>query len=227
MKSLKLAVAMVVSSLILTFGLMNIITPERSVSVRGLSEKEVEADLALWNMSFSTGDNSLSSLQQSLISKTEIIKKYLSDYGLDEADYTVKPAAITDNSLNAYMDQSKVRYTYIARQTVLVRSSKIKAVKDAYANSLKLVSSGIAINQDYGSNVNYEFTKLNDIKPLMIAEATENARTAAEQFARDSNSKVGKIKKATQGLFSIEDAAPGLEEKKNVRVVTTVEYLLK
>ena len=74
MKSLKLAVAMVVSSLILTFGLMNIITPERSVSVRGLSEKEVEADLAVWNMSFSTGDNSLSSLQQSLISKTEIIK---------------------------------------------------------------------------------------------------------------------------------------------------------
>ena len=92
---------------------------------------------------------------------------------------------------------------------------------------LSLVSSGIAVLQEYDGKVNYEFTKLNQIKPQMIAEATENARTAAEQFARDSNSKVGKIKKATQGLFTIEDAAPGLEEKKNVRVVTTVEYLLK
>ena len=75
--------------------------------------------------------------------------------------------------------------------------------------------------------MSYEFTKLNDIKPEMIAEATKNARTAAEQFAHDSNSKVGKIKKATQGLFTIEDAAVGLEDKKNVRVVNTVEYLLK
>ena len=63
MQNLKTAIAMVVSSLILTFGLMNIITPERSVSVRGLSEKEVDADLAVWNLSFSIGDNSLTSLQ--------------------------------------------------------------------------------------------------------------------------------------------------------------------
>ena len=125
------------------------------------------------------------------------------------------------------MDQSKLRYTFIARQTILIRSSKIESVKSAYADSLNLVSSGIAVLQEYDGKVNYEFTKLNQIKPQMIAEATENARTAAEQFARDSNSKVGKIKKATQGLFTIEDAAPGLEEKKNVRVVTTVEYLLK
>ena len=83
------------------------------------------------------------------------------------------------------------------------------------------------MNQDYDSKVSYEFTKLNDIKPEMIAEATKNARTAAEQFARDSNSKVGKIKKASQGLFTIQDAAAGLEDKKNVRVVNTVEYLLK
>ena len=83
------------------------------------------------------------------------------------------------------------------------------------------------MNQDYDSKVSYEFTKLNDIKPEMIAEATKNARTAAEQFARDSNSKVGKIKQASQGLFTIQDAAAGLEDKKNVRVVNTVEYLLK
>ena len=227
MNSLKIGISIIISSLILAFGLTNIITPERSVSVRGLSEKEVDADLAIWNMAFSTGDKNLSSLQQSVFLKTQTVKKYLNDPGLDENDFTVQPAAITDNSLNSYMDQSKLRYTFIARQTILIRSSKIESVKSAYADSLNLVSSGIAVLQEYDGKVNYEFTKLNQIKPQMIAEATENARTAAEQFARDSNSKVGKIKKATQGLFTIEDAAPGLEEKKNVRVVTTVEYLLK
>lgn len=215
------------AAVILAVGLANIITPERSVSVRGLAEREVDADLAVWNMSFLMGENSLESMQKSILEKTEVIKKYLIKHGLEESDFTVKPAAITDNSLNSYMDQTKITYKFVAQQTILVRSGKIEAVKSAYADSLELVSAGIAVSQDYDSKVSYEFTKLNDIKPEMIAEATKNARTAAEQFAHDSNSKVGKIKKATQGLFTIEDAAVGLEDKKSVRVVNTVEYLLK
>lgn len=222
-----IGIAIIVSSIILAVGLANIITPERSVSVRGLAEKEVDADLAVWTLSFSVGGNNLPSLQKDIISKTETVKTYLKEHGLDESDFNVQPAAITDNSLNAYMDLNKIRYTYIAKQSVLVRSSKVASVKSAYADSFNLVSSGIAVSRDYDGNVSYEFTKLNDIKPEMIAEATKNARLAAEQFARDSNSNVGKIKQATQGLFTIEDAAPGLEEKKNVRVVTTVQYLLK
>ena len=227
MDSLKIGISIVMAAVILAVGLANIITPERSVSVRGLAEREVDADLAVWNMSFSMGENSLESMQKSILEKTEVIKKYLIEHGLEENDFTVKPAAITDNSLNSYMDQTKITYKFVAQQTILVRSGKIEAVKSAYADSLELVSAGIAVNQDYDSKVSYEFTKLNDIKPEMIAEATKNARTAAEQFAHDSNSKVGKIKKATQGLFTIEDAAVGLEDKKSVRVVNTVEYLLK
>lgn len=227
MDSLKIGISIVIAAVILAVGLANIITPERSVSVRGLAEREVDADLAVWNMSFSMGENSLESMQKSILEKTEVIKKYLIKHGLEESDFTVKPAAITDNSLNSYMDQTKITYKFVAQQTILVRSGKIEAVKSAYADSLELVSAGIAVSQDYDSKVSYEFTKLNDIKPEMIAEATKNARTAAEQFAHDSNSKVGKIKKATQGLFTIEDAAVGLEDKKSVRVVNTVEYLLK
>ena len=227
MDSLKIGISIVMAAVILAVGLANIITPERSVSVRGLAEREVDADLAVWNMSFSIGENSLESMQKSILEKTEVIKKYLIKHGLEESDFTVKPAAITDNSLNSYMDQTKITYKFVAQQTILVRSGKIEAVKSAYADSLELVSAGIAVSQDYDSKVSYEFTKLNDIKPEMIAEATKNARTAAEQFAHDSNSKVGKIKKATQGLFTIEDAAVGLEDKKSVRVVNTVEYLLK
>ena len=227
MDSLKIGISIVMAAVILAVGLANIITPERSVSVRGLAEREVDADLAVWNMSFSMGENSLESMQRSIVEKTEVIKKYLIKHGLEESDFTVKPAAITDNSLNSYMDQTKITYKFVAQQTILVRSGKIEAVKSANADSLELVSAGIAVSQDYDSKVSYEFTKLNDIKPEMIAEATKNARTAAEQFAHDSNSKVGKIKKATQGLFTIEDAAVGLEDKKSVRVVNTVEYLLK
>lgn len=227
MDSLKIGISIVMAAVILAVGLANINTPERSVSVRGLAEREVDADLAVWNMSFSMGENSLESMQKSILEKTEVIKKYLIKHGLEESDFTVKPAAITDNSLNSYMDQTKITYKFVAQQTILVRSGKIEAVKSANADSLELVSAGIAVSQDYDSKVSYEFTKLNDIKPEMIAEATKNARTAAEQFAHDSNSKVGKIKKATQGLFTIEDAAVGLEDKKNVRVVNTVEYLLK
>ena len=227
MDSLKIGISIVMAAVILAVGLANIITPERSVSVRGLAEREVDADLAVWNMSFSMGENSLESMQKSILEKTEVIKKYLIKHGLEESDFTVKPAAITDNSLNSYMDQTKITYKFVAQQTILVRSGKIEAVKSAYADSLELVSAGIAVSQDYDSKVSYEFTKLNDIKPEMIAEATKNARTAAEQFAHDYNGKVGKIKKATQGLFTIEDAAVGLEDKKSVRVVNTVEYLLK
>ena len=227
MDSLKIGISIVMAAVILAVGLANIITPERSVSVRGLAEREVDADLAVWNMSFSMGENSLESMQKSILEKTEVIKKYLIKHGLEESDFTVKTAAITDNSLNSYMDQTKITYKFVAQQTILVRSGKIEAVKSANADSLELVSAGIAVSQDYDSKVSYEFTKLNDIKPEMIAEATKNARTAAEQFAHDSNSKVGKIKKATQGLFTIEDAAVGLEDKKSVRVVNTVEYLLK
>ena len=98
---------------------------------------------------------------------------------------------------------------------------------EASKNTTELLGKGIAISSDYDNKVNYYFNGLNQIKPKMIEEATKNARVAAEQFARDSGSKVGKIQTASQGLFSIEDAAPGLDYKKNVRVVTTVVYSLK
>ena len=107
-----------------------------------------------------------------------------------------------------------------------MRSDKVSAVKAAAENTLELMGNGISVSSDYDSRVIYDFNGLNQIKPEMIALATQNAREAAEQFARDSHSKVGKINSATQGLFTIEDAASGLEDVKRVRVVTTVVYNL-
>ncbi|MCI1209715.1 MAG: SIMPL domain-containing protein [Treponema sp.] len=220
------AAAVIAAAVIISSGFKTIAKPDRTVSVRGLAEREVDADMAVWPLTFSLGGNDLAVLQQQLVDKTAIAANYLEKHGLTSADYTVNAPAITDTSVNLYMDKDKIKFTYIAKQVLLVRSSHVSAVKEAQADSLDLAGRGIAVTQDYDSKVQYEFTGLNDIKPDMIAEATKNARLAAEQFARDSGSNVGKIKTASQGLFSITDAAAGLEEKKKVRVVTTVVYLL-
>ena len=226
-EKLLISLVIIISSIIIATGMRGIIHQDRSVTVRGLCEKEVDADMAIWPMTFNTGNNELSALQKDIISKTAIITAYLKEHNLDESDFTVQAPNITDNSVNPYVDRDRINYTYLAKETVLIRSSKIQEVINAQKDSLSLAGKGIAISQEYDSRINFDFTGLNAIKPEMIAAATKNARQAAEQFASDSNSKVGKIKRATQGLFSIENAAVGLEEKKIVRVVTTVEYSLK
>ncbi len=206
-------------------GFGTIAKPDRIVSVRGLAEREVDADMAIWPLSFSLGNEQIQALQADIVSKIQITKDYLKKYNLTEADYTVQAPSITDTSLYAFGNE-KAKYHYIAKQTILVRSNNIKAVKEAQEHSLELMGSEIVVSQEYENKVQYDYTALNSIKPDMIGEATKNARAAAEQFANDSGSTVGKIKSATQGWFSIEDAAVGLEERKKVRVVTTVEYIL-
>ena len=217
------ALAVIIAAAILSCGMGKIGRNDRSVTVRGLSEREVAADIVVWPLSFTVGNNDLKTLQSDIINKTDIAVSFLKEYGLSDEDFTIQAPKITDNSVNPYIDKDRISYKYIGKVIIMVRSGKIEAVKNANKDSLTLAGNGITINQDYDGMMNFEFTGLNDIKPEMIAEATKNARLAAEQFARDSGSKVGKIKNATQGLFSIDNAAAGLEEKKKVRVVTTVE----
>lgn len=219
------ALALIISAAIISLGFKTIAKPDRTVSVRGLAEREVDADLTVWPLTFKFGADSMDIIKSELNVRTAAVLEYLKGFGLDESDWTVQAPEITDNTLNPYID--KKTFDFFAQQKILVRSEKVQTVKKAQAGSLALLEKGIAVGQDYGQTVTYEFTKLNDIKPEMIAQATASARTAAEQFAHDSGSKVGKIKSATQGLFTIEAAAAGLEEKKAVRVVTTVVYLLK
>ena len=222
-----LGICLVIASIVISLGFSSINPKEASVSVRGLAQREVNADLAVWQLSFGLGDNNLENLQKSIKEKSESVSLYLKDKGLDERDFSVLSPSITNNLLDPYINQEKMQYIYIAKLNFLIRTDKISAVKKAHEGLLELVDKGIAIKQDYENKINYEFTKLNDIKPEMIALATKNARKAAEQFAKDSNSNLGKIKHATQGLFSIENAATGLEERKIVRVVTQIQYLLK
>lgn len=226
-KTIAIGEAVLLAAIVLAFGMTRIIKQDRTVTVRGLAEREVPADLAVWPLTFSSGNNSLSGLQSEVSLKTKKVVAFLKEHGLEESDFTVQATNITDITTNPYMNQNERNFSYIAKQTILVRSPKVELVKAALEDSLKLAGEGIAVAQEYDSKISYEFNGLNAIKPEMIAEATRNARDAAEQFARDSKSNVGKIKTATQGFFSIEDAAVGLEERKNVRVVTTIEYSLK
>lgn len=221
-----ISVVILLAALIVAGGMTQIAHKPRTVTVRGLAERDVPADMAIYPLTFSVGSNDLSQLQADILAKIEIVKAYLQEKGLSESDYTIKSADITDNSVNPWLTE-KGRYTYLAKQVILVRSSNVEAVMAAQASSLDLAGKGIAVSQDYDSMISFEFTKLNDIKPEMIAEATQNAREVAEQFARDSHSKVGKISQATQGYFTIENAAQGLEQVKHVRVVTSIVYLLK
>lgn len=225
--SVILAAGIVAGASILATGFKNIIRTQRTVSVRGLSEREVEADIAVWPLTFQLGSNDLKSLQSDIVAKKETARRYLLKCGLSESDILERAPAITDTTLNPYMDSDRQRYNFIASVTLLVRSPNISAVKRANESCLELAGDGIAVSQTYDSRVTYDFTGLNGIKPEMIAEATGNARAAAEQFARDSGSVVGKIKTAAQGVFTIENAAQGLEERKSIRVVTTVTYLLE
>ena len=225
-RTIIISAAVVFSSLILSLGMGKIMHTERTVSVRGLAEKEVDADLAVWKLSFSIGSNNMKELQNQILRETDLAKTFLENHQLTQADYTVLSPEITDATVSMYSDPEHRSFDYVGKQTILIRSGNVQAVKSAAQDTIQLLGQGVSVSSDWDGKVQYYFNGLNEIKPEMIAEATENAHKAAEQFAHDSNSKVGKIQTASQGLFSIEDAAPGLEYKKNVRVVTTVVYFL-
>ena len=225
-KTIIISAAVVISSIILALGMGKIMHTERTVSVRGLAEKEVDADLAVWKLSFSLGSNDMKDLQNQILNQTDLAKAFLEQHQLTQADYTVLSPEITDATVSLYSDPERRSFDYVGKQTILIRSGNVQGVKAAAQDTIQLLGQGVSVSSDWDGKVQYYFNGLNEIKPEMIAEATENARKAAEQFAHDSKSKVGKIQTASQGLFSIEDAAPGLEYKKNVRVVTTVIYSL-
>lgn len=220
---LVLSCAVVLSAVILAAGLSNIFPERGVVSVRGLCERELPADMAVWPLRYTFGGNTLPELSAVVHAAAEVVAAFLESCGLTAEDYTVQAPVITDLSTERYGTEAKWRY--LAENTVLVRTRNVEAVKAAVSRSAELMDAGIAVSS-YGNSVEYLFTGLNAVKPDMIAAATENAREAAEQFARDSGSHVGEIKTASQGLFTIEDAAPGLSDVKTVRVVTSVQYYL-
>ena len=200
---------------------------DRYVTVKGLAEKEVDADLAIWPITFKDAGNDLLALQKSVDEKRRIISEFLIKEGFKAGDINHSAPKITDTYAEGYYgNQQPQGPRYRIQKTVTLRSSNVELVKQTMEKSGKLVAKGIAMSENWENRTEFMFTGLNSIKPEMIREATINAREAAETFAEDSGSKIGKIRKATQGFFSITDRDANSPDRKVVRVVTTMEYYL-
>ena len=207
-----------------------------SVTVKGLAEKDVRADMAIWSLQFVVTGNNLSELQNKISGQAQTIVEFLKKRGFAESEISLSPITTNDLLANPYQNANETNgRRFILTQSVEVQTQKVDEVANSLSATNDLISKGIVFTQDYngGSRASFLFTKLNDIKPQMLEEATRNAKEAALQFAKSSGSEVGKIKRASQGVFSIQPRvdADNIRESqqidKKVRVVSTVEYWLK
>lgn len=199
---------------------------DRFVTVKGLSEREVPADLALWPIVFTNTGDDLGALQAKVEQDAAGIREYLARFGFSEADTALSAPRVTDHLAQSYGGQQPAE-RYQLESTLTLRSGEIDRVREAIQRSGDLVRAGVTLIRSYEVSTQYLFTGLEAIKPEMIAEATRDARRAADEFARDSGARLGGIRRAQQGYFSIEDRDAFTPEEKTVRVVTTVEYFLE
>ncbi|MEA4936860.1 MAG: SIMPL domain-containing protein [Paludibacter sp.] len=213
--------------LMLYMGIDSFKDKDRVVSVKGLAEMEVPANKIIWPLMYKDlGDDPLT-LYNNMNTKNKAIVAFLKSNGITQEEISITAPEILDMKAERYSANAP-EYRYNATSVITVTSTDVPKVRKLMSEQTELLKQGIAITGgDYRYNVTYEFTGLNEIKPAMIEEATRNARVAAEKFAKDSDSKLGKIRDANQGQFSITDRDSNTPYIKNVRVVTTVNYYLK
>jgi uncharacterized protein len=220
-----LAAGLVVGGYLMGDGLVRMKQADRAVTVRGLAEREVTADLATWTIAYSAKGSDLQSAQAKADADTKAIRTFFTSLGFDAE-------AVQPTGANVSQYSSDGITTYIVKQRMSLRTTDIKKAQAAVKRQFDLVKQGVELEE--GSGMSFTYTKLNAIKPPMIAEATKDARKSAEQFAKDSGTDVGSIKSATQGYFEVTardgdgEGGWGVSDSpyKKVRVVTTVEYYL-
>lgn len=222
-----LALGLVLLGVMIKSGINDFKDKERVVSVKGLAEMTVAADKVTWPLMYKVVGNDLMSIYNNINTKNAAIIKFLKDNGITDDEISTAAPEVLDLQAERYIS-GQIPNRYNTTSVITVSSTNVDKVRELISEQATLLKQGIAIvGGDYRYSVVYEFTKLNEIKPGMIEEATKNARAAAEKFAHDSNSKLGKIKNANQGQFSIYDRDSNTPHIKTVRVVTTVNYYLK
>jgi hypothetical protein len=188
------------------------------VEVKGLSEKIVKADTAIWSMSFEIKSNNIDTLYADTEKNLNTIKSFLVEKGFESTEINVAP-------VNVYQDTYKdAAFRYNSTNQVSVYTKKVDLAKATSNETLLLVKKGVVLNSNY---ISFEFSDLNSIKPEMLAEAIKNARDTASQFAQNSGSLVGSVTRGNQGVFDITDKDPGSPEYKKIRLVSTLRFLLK
>lgn len=228
-------VALVAAGALIGRGFAEGRSTDRYVTVKGVAEQNVRADLALWPLNLIVAGNDLSTSYARLNAQVRLVRAFLLRQGIDTSQLAVQNLSVTDASANQFQTQA-ARSRFVINQTLMVRSTDPEKVLAASQNVGELVKAGVVLStgEAYGpGGPTFVFTGLNAIKPRMIAEATARAREAAAQFASNSRSQLGGIRQADQGVFEIlpRDQAPGIAEgtqiQKTVRVVSTVQYFLR
>lgn len=188
------------------------------VEVKGLSEKIVKADTAIWSLSFEVKSNNIDTLYADIEKNITTIKTFLTEKGFEASEINVAP-------VNIYQDTYKdAAFRYNSNNPISVYTKKVDLAKTTSNETLLLVKRGVVLNQNY---ISFEFSDINSIKPEMLADAIKNARDTAAQFALNSGSTVGSVTRGNQGVFDITDKDPGSPEFKKIRLVSTLRFLLK
>lgn len=214
-------------------GLTHFRSFDRYITVKGLATKDVDADLAVWSITFNVTGETLATAQDSLSASEKTVREFLAGNGITADQIRLQNINVVDKKAQIYNNGGDMTLRFILSQTLVARTNDISAMVKASQNISDLVKKGVTLGDPNGGNnpvPQYLFTKLNNVKPELIAEATKNARASAEQFAKDSGQEVGQIRTANQGYIQIEARDPGINEsetpQKSVRVVTTIDYLL-
>ena len=205
-------------------GLQSFADKERYVTVKGLAEKEVKADHVIMPFLYTEPGNSLEELYATIGAKNKKIMDFLLSHGISKDEITLSEPEVRDLSTNEYRENFNSRY--MLTSVITLSTDKVDKAREIATSKLELIKQGVALQSDYAHQAIYQFTKLNEIKPKMIAEATRNAREAAQKFAEDSESKLGKIRSASQGQFSVDYRDEFTKHIQKVRVVTSVDYYL-
>lgn len=226
-KVLVIAAAIVIASAMLPISVAKFKSYDRTVDVKGLCEREVEADKVIWPLTYKVGGNDLASVLAETETNNKLIVDFLVSGGIPEEQITIAAPTISDKYASEYGNNDRV-YRYLCTSVITVCTEMVDGVLMLQSRQAELMKKGITFVADSWENsTQFKFEALNSIKPEMIEEATANARAAAKKFAQDSGSWLGKIKSATQGTFSIEDRDSNTPQVKKVRVVTYVTYYIR
>lgn len=213
-----IAGAMIIFSVLFLFSAKNFSRQGSYVEVKGLAERIVKADVAIWLINVEVKSNNIDSLYSDIDKNTSIIKTFLTSKGFENSEISVAPA-------NIYQDTYRdALFRYNSNVQFSVYTDKVDLVRKTSQDTLELVKKGVTMNQN---SISFEFSDINSIKPEMLSEAIANAKTTAEQFAKESGSKIEGIARGNQGVFDITEKDPGSPEYKKVRVVSTLRFLLK
>lgn len=205
-------------------GLTSIANQEQYVTVKGLAERDVLANKVVWPLPYKCVSNDMQTLYDNIEKNRNIVLSFLKEGGITDDEIVISAPAVTDRLAQSYIPDN-IKFRYQAEAVITVISPQVEKVIELMGKQIELMKDGVIISDEYSYQTQFEYTALNDIKPAMVEEATRNARAVAQKFAEDSDCKLGNIKQATQGQFSItsDETTPQI---KNIRVVTTVKYAL-